>query len=135
MRRGARELRQQADKSLAIRVCFNIVVNIMNLTIDPVYLVSVTVRTDHKPKFDNTEEGLLKALTYKNDCYSISSIDHPEFDKIRRLLEKEGYLNVQRNSWNGDTVLKLFTFNGKKFKKGERFPCACAMTGHLKYSK
>ena len=56
MRRGARELRQQADKSLAIRVCFNIVVNIMNLTIDPAYLVSVTVRTDHKPKFDNTEE-------------------------------------------------------------------------------
>lgn len=103
----------------------------MQLTIDPVFLVSVSVRNDHRPKFDNTEEGLLKALTYKSECYSISSIDHPEFDKIRRLLEQEGYLDVQRNCWNGDTVKKSFTLNNKQFKKGDRFLSACAIKWDL----
>jgi hypothetical protein len=104
----------------------------MNLTIDPSYLVSVTVRKEHPPKFDNTEEGLVNALMYANNSYSIRSVDHPEFDKIRQLLEKEGYIRANRNCWNGDRVVKPFTVNSRQFKIGDTFYCAAASKWHLK---
>ena len=99
----------------------------MNFTIDPAYLISVTIRKDIKPKFENTEQGLIEALKYTNNCFSISTADHPEFTKLREQLGKDGYILIERGWWNGDRVTRPFTLNGKKFKKGDQFCCACAI--------
>jgi hypothetical protein len=104
-----------------------------NFTIDTAYLTSVTVRNEHKPKFENTEDGLIEALKYTNNCYSISSVDHPEFAKLREQLGAEGYIYIERNWWNGDYVIKPFTLNGKQFKKGNQFCCACAIQYTLEH--
>lgn len=102
-------------------------------TIDKAYLTSVTVRTEHKLKFENTEDGLIKALCYQNNCFSIGSADHPEFTKLREQLGAEGYIKIQRGWWNGDEALKPFKLNGKKFKKGDQFPSACAIKWVLEH--
>jgi hypothetical protein len=103
------------------------------ITLDEEYLTSITVHKDYMK--DRPEDEQLIAKLKGHKFCSTHSEDHPEFDKVRRELEAEGYLNVVRNSWNGDTVLKPFVFNGAKFKKGERFPCGAAIKGHLKYMK
>lgn len=59
------------------------------------------------------------------------SVDHPEFAKLRNLLESKGLIETQRNWWNGDRVLKYFVLNGKIFHPDEQFPCAAAMRGNI----
>jgi hypothetical protein len=102
----------------------------MNFTIESEYLTSVTQKTSLS-RFANKEtltpDELVDALVYENTSYAISTIDHPEFTELRESLERDGYIYVQRGWWNGDEVLKPFTLNGFKFKRGNRFPCAAAL--------
>jgi hypothetical protein len=58
---------------------------------------------------------------------SIKTIDHPEFTKLREQLEREGYITIQRNWWNGDRALKSFKVNGMIIRKDDTFPCADAL--------
>ena len=102
-------------------------------TLSEEYLTSVTVYIDYMKDRPEDEQLIAKLKGYMF-CSSHTE-DHPEFDKLRRELEAEGYIHVTRGSWNGDTVLRSFMFNGAKFKKGEMFPCGAAMAGHLKYIK
>lgn len=102
----------------------------MEFTIDLEYLKGVTVKKDlspYKGKEDLTADELIGALKWTSNSYEISSIDHPEFTKLREKLENHGYISIQRGWWNGDVVLKPFTLNSFKFKKGARFPCAAAL--------
>lgn len=70
--------------------------------------------------FDHSQGSKLEG-----DAHSI--IDHPEFTKMRNRLEKQGYIQINHDSINGDRVVKPFSLNGFKFKKHEQFPCASAM--------
>lgn len=102
----------------------------MNFTIDSQYLTSVTVRQEwsiYADREDLTPEELIKMLKGEGRCSSVSSIDHPEFTRLRDQLESDGYIKTQRNCWNGDTVLQSFTLNGYIFRSGDRFPCADAL--------
>jgi len=112
----------------------------MKIDIDESFLTSVNIYKEwsmfkHIAPEDLTPDQVFKMIKGEDRCSSLSSEDHPEFAKLRDSLEQRGYIKTQRNCWNGDDVIKTFTFNGKKFKKGERFPSGCAMAGHLKFSK
>jgi hypothetical protein len=91
-----------------------------------------------KYKYDTTKEltheQLVDILVNGNIQYrSFGTKDHPEFTKLRDELKSLGYINVCTYSSNGDSVLKPFKLNGKRFKKNETFYCACALKSHLKY--
>ena len=91
-----------------------------------------------KYKYDTTKEltheQLLDILVNGNIQYRIyGTKDHPEFTELRELLEKEGYIKVERSWSNGDRVLKSFKLNEKMFKKSQQFPCAAALKWQLKY--
>lgn len=90
---------------------------------------------DHIPADELTNEQLIKILKGEDRYSSTGTKDHPEFNKLRDQLEEQGYIQCQRSWWNGDQVLKPFTFNSKKFKKGDQFPCGAAMRSHLKFMK
>jgi hypothetical protein len=110
----------------------------MNFQIDDCYLESVSIikrYSMYAGRESLTEEELVKVLQGKDICTSHSTADHPEFAKLREQLGEEGYIHIQRGWWNGDSVLKPFTLNGKKFKKNEQFPSGAAMRGHLKFMK
>ena len=103
---------------------------IMNFTIDPDHLCSVTHHTlwnMYRNKENPTEEDLVKVLKGKGDCSSYSSDDHPEFKKLRDELEASGFIKTQRGWWNGDSVLKPFSINGAKFRKNEQFSSGAAI--------
>jgi hypothetical protein len=108
---------------------------VVDFTIDPEYLTSVTIKEewntytlhDRVP----TAEELLLILQGKGNCSSTSSADHPEFAKLREQLGADGYISIQRGWWNGDTVEKPFTLNGRKFKVGAQFSSGSAMGTHL----
>ena len=70
--------------------------------------------------FDHFQNSRLEG-----EAYSI--IDHPEFTKMRNRLEKQGYIQINHDSINGDRVVKPFSLNRFKFKKHDTFPCASAM--------
>ena len=103
----------------------------MDFTLDPAYLTDVTIReewnTYTKDGHEPTAEELLLILQGKGKCGMTSSIDHPEFTKLREHLGEQGYISIERGWWNGDTVEKPFTLNGRKFKVGAQFSCAGAM--------
>lgn len=102
----------------------------MNFTIDEQYLTSVTVEQDwsvFQDRDELTQEELVQIIQGKDRIRSISSIDHPEFTKLRDQLENMGYIKTVRNCWNGDSVLKSFTLNGYDFEPGDRFLSATAM--------
>ena len=82
-----------------------------------------------------TAEELISVIKNPAPAVSIGTMDHPEFACLREQLEQDGYIQVQRGWWNGDRVLKSFQLNDVKFKKGDQFPCAAAMSGHLKFRK
>lgn len=63
------------------------------------------------------------------------SVDHPAFAALRKHLNTHGYIEMSTVSVNGDRVLKSFHLNEVPFNKGERFYCASAMEGHLKFHK
>lgn len=104
--------------------------------IDPVYFTSVhnykEWMTEAYLKMTDEERAfsILKGENHK--CSSSSFTDHPEFLKLRAELKAKGYIDVVGNYINGDTTLKPFTLNGVKFKKGDRFVCASAMSHHIK---
>lgn len=104
--------------------------SVKNFVVDPTALCDVTIRTewgmyDHKDTL--TGDELVKVLTGKDRCYSISSDDHPVFKELRNELEEFGYIATQRSWWNGDRVLQSFKLNGANFNKGEQFPCGAAI--------
>lgn len=70
-----------------------------------------------------------------NTVKTTSTIDHPEFTKLRNELGDLGYITIQRSWWNGDKVVKPFKLNGMIFRKGETFPCAAALATHIKVLK
>ena len=102
----------------------------MHFTLDEQYICDVAVRTEYdwiKDRNNITHEDLIKILKGYDKSYSISNKDHDEFTKLRDRLEAEGYIQTQRNYWNGDVVLKPFYLNGWHFKKNYQFPCAAAL--------
>jgi hypothetical protein len=107
-------------------------------TIDEKFICDVIVRTEFdliKDRTNPTHDDLIKILKGYDKMVSTSNKDHDEFTKLREELCRLGYIEIERGWWNGDRVLKPFIFNSKKFKKNEKFPCAGAMKGHLKYMK
>lgn len=71
--------------------------------------------------------ALFKIFDHKLEGDAHSIIDHPEFTKMRNRLEKQGYIQINHDSINGDRVVKPFSLNRFKFKKHDTFPCASAM--------
>lgn len=63
------------------------------------------------------------------------SVDHPAFAALRNFLEKRGFIETSRVSVNGDRVTKPFYLNEVFFDKKDRFYCASAMAGHLKFKR
>jgi hypothetical protein len=107
----------------------------MDFTIDPAYLCSVTIRKEWNTYTNNgrvpTDEELVLIIQGKGKCSVTSSEDHPEFARLREQLGAEGYISIERGWWNGDSVLKPFRLNGRKFKVGAQFSCGAAMGNHL----
>ena len=107
----------------------------MDFIIDPAYLCSVSIREEWNTYTKNgrepTAEELLLVLAGKGNYSMGSSIDHPEFTKLREQLGEQGYIKIERGWWNGDRVLKPFKLNGRKFKEGDQFSCGAAMGNHL----
>lgn len=102
-----------------------------DFTIDEQYMTSVTIRDvtyRAKDPQNPTPDELMEILKHGLIKWSsTSSDDHPEFKKLREQLGATGYIEIERGWWNGDRVLKPFTLNGMKFKKGEQFSCGGAM--------
>ena len=103
----------------------------MDFTIDPAYLCSISIREEWnqytKDGREPTPEELLLVLQGKGTYSMSSSDDHPEFTKLRERLGELEYIKIERGWWNGDRVLKPFTLNGLKFKKGDQFSCGSGM--------
>jgi hypothetical protein len=89
-------------------------------TIDEQYFCSVTEKGTTTITIVDTRQTI-------KDLEFTKQIDHPEFTKLREMLSEQGYIEIQLGWWNGDRVTKPFILNGMKFRKGDRFPCACAM--------
>ena len=108
---------------------------VVDFTIDPEYLTSVNIKEEWNTYTlhgrEPTAEELLLILQGKGNCSSTSSADHPEFARLREQLGADGYISIQRGWWNGDTVEKPFTLNGRKFKIGAQFSSGSAMGTHL----
>ncbi len=107
-------------------------------TIDPAYFTEVTDHRewgayDHIPASELSAEQFMKILKGLDRCSSIASRDHPEFAALRDRLEARGFIETQRQWWNGDRVLRPFRLNGADFEPGEQFPCGLAMRIHLKF--
>ena len=63
------------------------------------------------------------------------SVDHPAFAALREHLDARGYITIQTGWVNGDRVIKPFCLNEVYFGVGDKFVCASAMSGHIKYRK
>lgn len=107
--------------------------------IDINYVTSIVDRQVYytRQKEDEADEDFLirKLQNPGPTIISTGTLDHPEFTKLRDKLEKLGFISTQRNSWNGDRVLKMFYLNDVKFSKGYKFPCAAAMKWTLENGK
>jgi len=103
----------------------------MKFTIDIEYLTSVTIFTDHMKGRPEDEQLIskLKGLTFT----STRTEDHPEFAKLREQLGNNGYIKIERGWWNGDTVIKPFQLNAKRFRKGNQFPSGGAIKWVLEH--
>lgn len=117
----------------------NTQVDIMNFEIDPEFITSISVVTEYHrakdPANPTPEEfmAIIKDGPVRSTSYS--TVDHPEYDKLRNNLGDLGYIKIERMWWNGDRVLKRFTLNGIPFKKDDQFSCASAMKHHLEYKR
>lgn len=106
----------------------------MHFLIDECYLTSISLITEYSiyaGRASLTDEELVRVLQGKDICSTHANADHPEFYKLRCLLEKEGYIRVERRWWNGDSVLKEFTLNGARFNVNEQFQCGAAIKYQL----
>lgn len=107
---------------------------IMHFTIDESYICDVLVKTEYdfvKDRNNPTHDDLIKILKGYDKGYAIGNKDHDEFTKLRNQLEELGYIETQRNWWNGDVVLKPFYLNEWLFKKNHKFPCAAALRSSI----
>ena len=98
--------------------------------IDPEFLCDVFISrswNSYASKDLVTDEDLLKIIKGEGQCGSLSNDDHPEFKKLREQLGELGYIYIERGWWNGDRVLKPFSLNGARFKKGEQFCSGAAI--------
>ena len=97
-------------------------------TIDIEYCTQVSIYEEFALKFESEEDKIIFALKYGSaKGSSTRSEDHTEFKKLREQLGEEGFISIQRGWWNGDTVLKPFQLNDRKFKKNDQFPCGAAI--------
>jgi len=81
-----------------------------------------------------TAEETLEILKGKGGWRITGHEDHPEFAKLRDLLEQLGYIKTERSWTNGDQVTRAFKLNGFIFSKGIQFSCAAAM-GNTLYTR
>ena len=98
--------------------------------IDEKYLDEETVITEYshiKDKENLTNEDLIKLIKGTHKSTVISKKEHDEFTKLRNQLEDLGYIETERNWWNGDRILKSFKLNGWIMRKEHKFPCAVAL--------
>lgn len=102
--------------------------------IDEAYLCSVPVNIVYSRPI-KTNQDLIDTLKNPIIIKSFSTIDHPEFTKLREQLGADGYIEIERGWWNGDRVLKQFRLNGFLFRKNSKFPCAEAMRVSIKVAK
>jgi len=109
----------------------------MDFFIDPNHLIEVPdVQVYYTVNMENpSNEELLIILKNEHRIVSQGSKDHPEFTRLRDRLEELGYTKTERNSYNGDRVLKPFTLNGYKFEAGDAFLCASATFMDFKVRK
>lgn len=103
-------------------------------------LCSITIHKewgmyDHIPRDELKPEQLIKIIKGEDRCSSTGSDDHPDFKELRNTLEAQGFIQCQRNCWNGDRVLKPFTLNGARFKKGEKFCCGAAIKWDVEHKQ
>lgn len=76
---------------------------------------------------DPTPNDIIRILKGHDKIVSTSSRDHEQFAQLRDQLEQQGYIETQRQWWNGDRVIKSFKLNEWTFRRGHKFPCAAAM--------
>ena len=81
------------------------------------------------------DEDLVKVLQGKGNRSVMGSDDSEEFKALRNQLEAEGYIQCQRNWWNGDRVLKTFFLNGVRFNADDQFSSGAAMKLHLQFAR
>lgn len=100
------------------------------------YFTDITTYQEYyraKDPLNPTPEELVDIIKYGPFIGSgTSTIDHPEFDRLRKYLTEHKFIHMQTNWWNGDTVLKPFKLNGKLFKRDDRFVSASAMKYDMK---
>lgn len=93
--------------------------DVPNFTIEEEYLTGIPV------KYGWNTHGI--------PCSTMSSVDHPSFDALRKRLSGTGFIKIpEYPCWNGDRVIKTFSLNNVVFNVGETFLCASAMKGRLK---
>lgn len=106
-------------------------------TIDEAYLTDVVIYKEWniytKDGRTPTPEELIKVMKGEGKCSITGSEDHPEFAKLREELGRLGYIDIERSWLNGDRVIKAFKLNGKILSRGEKFCCAAAMGGHVRF--
>lgn len=92
---------------------------------------------DFPPDFEIDKEMLtsVKIGYRRNNSRYTSTMDHPGFTELRKNLDIGKFIRAQYAWTNGDEVIAPFYLNGKYFDVGEKFPCAAAMPGHLKYKR
>ena len=90
---------------------------------------------DYTDKATVTNEDLVKVLQGKGNRSVMGSDDSEEFKHLRNQLEAEGYIQCQRNWWNGDRVLKTFFLNSVRFDPDDRFCSGAAMKPHLQSAR
>ena len=104
--------------------------DMINFEIDPQHITSVSVFTTFSKyaTLDNpTAQDTADYLAGRGVFISQGTDDHPEFAKLRNLLEEQGFISINRNWWNGDRVLKPFSLNNVPFKKNDKFLSSSAM--------
>lgn len=114
--------------------------SIPQFRLDPEFITSVTIRTEYNRynKLNDLSDDEMVDLLKNGkpfNAFSISTADHPEFDKLRRRLAAEGFIKPEYGWWNGDQVLVKFKLNDMKFNVGDQFPSGGALGTHIKFLK
>ena len=61
-------------------------------------------------------------ITKKGNAHlNIGIVDHPTFDRLRKILASENFIDIELNYWNGDRVISPFFFNDIKLNIGDIF--------------
>ena len=110
----------------------------MNFTLDESisWEVSIMQSWSTLENPDNpTPDDMIKLLLQHHEITSVRSDDSPEFQTLRNQLEAQGYIECERNWWNGDRVLQPFALNGVLFDTGDKFCSGAAMQHHLKFER